>query len=64
MIVRGRRVDDPLDGRRKRFDFTDPRDPFVGANTNHAVIVRAIEQADIGILNAQVDGFDIGDLHR
>ena len=63
MSVGGRAVDDGLNGGRHRFGFAETGQAFVGVNHDDAVVVGAVEQADVGVFHAQMDRFDVGNLH-
>src|SRR5579864_4520941 len=56
-------VHNGLDGRREALDLADAHQTGVGGYTNHASVIRTIEEPNVRILDAQVNRFDIGYLH-
>jgi hypothetical protein len=41
----------------------DPDEARVGADDDEAVVIGAVEEADVRVLDADVDRLDVGDLH-
>jgi len=63
VVVRGLACNDGLNGGGEGFSSTDAGDALIGVDDDDAVVIRAIEQADIRVFDAKMGGLHIGDLH-